>query len=108
MEAIWFKSGYCLGLTGELPIVVCLSLGRWNIPNRLQQSDVVESVHPFKGGQFHGFLGFPGSTAVNQFGLVQPIDCLGQGVVVTVATTAHRRFYPGLGEALGVKDGAVY
>lgn len=28
METIWFKSGQCCGLTGELPVVVCLGPGR--------------------------------------------------------------------------------
>lgn len=36
------------GVLGDLPKVVFLSLGRWNIPNRLQQSVVVEPGHPFK------------------------------------------------------------
>ena len=32
VEAIWFKSGRQRGgLTGELPVVVCLSLCRWDV-----------------------------------------------------------------------------
>lgn len=68
-----------VGFLGKLPIVVWLSFGRWNISNRLQQSVVVEPGRPFGGRQFHGILVFPRSTAVDQFDLVQPIDCLGQG-----------------------------
>lgn len=39
--------------------------------------------------RFHGFLGFPGGMSVNQFGLVEPIHGLSQGIFVAVATTAH-------------------
>ena len=34
----------------ELPVVVCLSFGRWNIAERLQ-SVVVEQIHPFRCGK---------------------------------------------------------
>ena len=44
------------GLRSVLPPVVCLSFGWWDIPDGLQQSEMVEPVHPFQGGQFHGFL----------------------------------------------------
>jgi hypothetical protein len=71
---------------GKLPIVVVLSLCRWNIPNRLKQSNVVEPVHPLQGGQFHGFLDFPGSPVFNQLGLVKPVDGFCQRVVLAVLT----------------------
>lgn len=44
---------------------------------------------------------------MDQFGFVQPVDRLGQGVVIAVATTANRGFYASLGEALGVQDGDI-
>ena len=44
---------------------------------------------------------------MDQFGLVQPIDFFGQGVVVAVTTTADRGFYTCLGETLGVQDGDI-
>jgi hypothetical protein len=44
---------------------------------------------------------------MNQFGLVQAVDRLGQRVVVAVAAAAHRRLDAGLGQALGVSDGHV-
>jgi hypothetical protein len=45
--------------------------------------------------------------SVDQFGLVQPIDRLGQSVVVAVATTAYRKLYPSLNEAFGVENVSV-
>lgn len=42
VEAGWFKlGGHRGGLTGELPIVGCLSFCRRNVPDRLQQFVVV-------------------------------------------------------------------
>lgn len=42
--------------------------------------------------------------AVDQFNLVQPVDRLCQRVVITVATTSHRRFNPCLGKSLGIAN----
>lgn len=44
---------------------------------------------------------------MDQLGFLQPVDSLGQGVVIAVATTAHRGFYASLGETLGVQDGDI-
>ncbi len=44
---------------------------------------VVEPGHPFQGRKLHGLTGFPRATLVDQFGLVQAIDGLSQGVVAT-------------------------
>ena len=67
-------------MTGELPVVVCLSLGRRDVPDGFEQAMVVEPRYPFERGELDCFLGFPGSPAVNQLGLVQAVDGLGQGV----------------------------
>lgn len=77
------------------------------MPNGLQQSEVIEPVHLFKGGQFQRLLCFPVSTAVDQFGFVQPVDRLGKGFVIAVTTAPHRELYASLGEALGVQDGEI-
>lgn len=39
---------------------------------------MVEPVHPFQGCQLQGFGVLPGRTSVNQFGLIQAVDCLCQ------------------------------
>jgi hypothetical protein len=41
---------------------------------------------------------------MDQFSFVEPVDRLGEGVVVTVADAADRRHEAGLGKALGVLD----
>ena len=65
---------------------------------------MVEPGHPFQRRQFHRFLGLPRCPAVDQLGLVQPVDRLGQRVVVAVALAAHRRLDAGLGQTLAVAD----
>lgn len=49
---------------------------------------VVEPRYPFERGELDCFLGFPGSSAVNQFGLVQAVDGLGQGVDAPMSSGA--------------------
>ena len=44
---------------------------------------------------------------MDDLGLVEAVDRLGQRVVVAVADTAHRRFDAGFGEALGVADADI-
>lgn len=44
---------------------------------------------------------------MNEFGLVEPIDGFGQGVVITVALAAHQRFNVRFGQPLGVADADV-
>ena len=51
-----------------------------------------------------GFEGAPRSTPMDDLGLVEAVDRLGQSIVVAVADAADRRLDPGLGEALGVLD----
>ena len=65
---------------------------------------VVEPRYPFERGELDCFLGFPWSPAVNQFGLVQAVDGLGQGVVAAVALAAHRRLDASFRQSLGVPD----
>ena len=92
------------GLIGELPVVVCLTFGRRKVADRFQQSMVVKPGYPFQRGELHILLGLPGSSTMNQLGFAEPIDSLCQGVDVTVAPAAHRRFDAGLGQALTVSN----
>jgi hypothetical protein len=76
---------------GVLPLVVGgLELGRWDVPDGLQEPAVVEPVDPLQGGVFDLVQALPGATPTDQFGLLQADDRLGQGVVVAVAAGAHR------------------
>ena len=44
---------------------------------------------------------------MDQLSLVQPVDRLGQGIVVAVALAADRRLDAGLGKPLGVSNADV-
>src|SRR3990167_3959137 len=68
---------------------------------------MVEPVHPFQRGHFNRFLGFPRPTAMDELSLVQPVDGLGQGVVVAVAPATYRRFDARLSQTFGVADGDI-
>lgn len=52
---------------------------------------MVEPVDPFERVVFDGAHGFPWSSPPDDFGLVEPIDGFGEGVVITVTDTADRR-----------------
>ena len=43
-------------------------------------------------------------TPVNDLGLVEPVDRLGEGAVIGIADAADRRLDAGLGQALGILD----
>src|SRR5688572_31219780 len=81
-------------------MIALFGLGRWDIPDGLEQAPVVEPVDPFESGVFNGFKGFPWSSPVDEFGLVETVDGFGQGVVVAVPDTADRRFDAGQAEPL--------
>jgi hypothetical protein len=73
-----------------------------DIPDRLEQAAVVEPVHPFEGRLFDGLEAAPRSASVDDLGLKQAVDRLGQRVVATVAQAADRRVDACFCEALGV------
>ena len=99
MEARWFKSGpHRGGLTGELPVVICLSFYKRDRAGGLQQSVAIEPSNPFKGCQLHRFLGLPRCATVSQ---------LGKGVVLAVSFAAHRGRNARLGQSLAVADADV-
>ena len=52
------------------------------------QSLMVKPRDPFQGCQFHRFKRLPGPSTMDDLGLVQTIDGLGQGVVVAIALAA--------------------
>ncbi len=72
------------GLYGELPIIPILSLGGWDVADRLKESLMIEPSHPFEGGEFQRFDRFPRCPAMDQLRLVKAVAGFGQGVVVAV------------------------
>lgn len=85
-------------------VIVCLSFRRRYIAERFEEAVMIKPGHPFERGQFDGLTRLPGSAAVDQFSLIEPIDRLGQGIIVAVAFATHRRFDAGFCQALAVLD----
>ncbi len=70
-------------------IVSRFSFRWWDVPDRPRQSLMIEPVHPAERSQLDG-LAVPPGLPVDDLGLVQPVDCLGQCIVVAVADAAGR------------------
>ena len=102
-EAVWFE----LRRHGEVVqhgVVALLGFGRGNVADGFEQAPVIEPVHPFESGVLDGLEGAPRPAPMDHLGLVEAVDCLGEGVVVGVADAADGRLDPGLGKPLGVFD----
>ena len=82
-------------------IILIFGFGRRDVADGLQQSAMVEPVDPFEGRVFHRFERSPGPTAMDDLGLVETVDRLGQSVVVAVGDAADRGLDPGLDQAVG-------
>ena len=65
---------------------------------------MIEPVDPFERGVFDSFKRSPWTTPMDDLGLVEAVDRLGQGVVIAVADAADRWFDPGFGEPFGVAN----
>src|ERR1035437_7740934 len=88
-------------------MVSLLELGRRDVATGAMKAALVPPVDPGGGSEFDLFGAAPGAPATDQLGLVQPVDGLGEGVVIAVALGADRVHDTCLGEAFGVSDGQV-
>ena len=77
-EAGWLESD-THGLLLKIAMVAGLELCRRHIARRRHQLVMVEPGHPFGRCEFDRSFARPMSPAMDQFGLVQPDDRLGQG-----------------------------
>ena len=72
-----------------------------------QQPTIVEPVDPAQCGELDGLEAPPRPAPVDDLGLVETVDRLGECVVVAVSDAADRRLDAGLGKALGVADADI-
>lgn len=89
-----------------MPIIRRFGLGRRHVADRGQQAAVVEPIHPGERGQLERRAVFPRLT-VNDLGLVQPVDRLGESIVIGVANVADRRLDTRRLEPFAVTDGYI-
>ena len=85
-------------------VIVLLGLGWRDVADGLQEQPVVEPVHPFQGRELDGFERPSRPAPMDDLGLVETVDGLGQSIVIAVAHATHRRLDTGVGQALGVFD----
>ena len=78
-------------------MVGSFGFGRRDVADGLEETSVVEPVDPFQRGELDGFEGAPWSASMDDLGLVEAVDRLGQGVVIAVADAAVADAY-GWGE----------
>lgn len=85
-------------------IVGCLELGRWDIPDRSEQSSIVIPIHPFERRVLDLVDISPGPSWPDAFRFEQADDALSHRVVIRVAGAADERFNASLTQTLGVSD----
>ena len=88
-------------------IVSRLEFGWGDPADRFEKPPMVEPVDPLEGGVLDLVDVPPGAAAPDDLRLVEPVDGLGESVVVGVADAADGSLDAGLREALGVSDRKV-
>jgi hypothetical protein len=90
-----------------LSVVGVLQFDRWDVAAVFVEAVVVEPVDPFGGGQLEFLDRAPGLAWFDQFGLVQAVDGLGQGIVIGASDGPDGGLDTGFGEAFGEPDRRV-
>jgi hypothetical protein len=88
-------------------VIGCFILGGWNVAEGTEQAVVVEPPDPLEGGELDILDPGPGAARIDELGLVEADDGLGQGVVVAVTSAADRRLDPGQSQTLRVTNRQV-
>jgi len=103
-NAGWLKCFAVQNLRLLLPVVILLSLIRWNTADWSEQTLVVKPDHPFQWGHLHRRLYLPWASMVNQSSLVKSIDSFCQRIVIGVTRGASRGFSADLSQSMGITD----
>ena len=69
-----------------IAMVEVLIFDWWQAADGAMQAPVVPPVRPLSCGEFEVIERAPRSMTVYELGFVEAVDCLGEGVVVAVAT----------------------
>src|SRR5690606_30456896 len=95
------------GLTLLACLVHRLELRRRDVSDRAEKPAVVEPVDPLERGELDILEVAPRPVRADQLRLVEPVDRLGESVVVRVADAADRGCDPRLRQPLGVANRQV-
>src|SRR5271168_2639960 len=74
------------------------------LPMGSSSQAIIEPVHPFQRRELDSLEGPPWPAAVDDLGLVETVDGLGESIVIAVPDAAYRRFDASFRQALGVFD----
>jgi hypothetical protein len=85
-------------------IVAFLGFGRRDVADGLQQPASIEPAHPFQRRELDTLERPPWPAAVDDVGLLETVDGLGESIVIAVPDAAYRRFDASVHQALGVFD----
>lgn len=88
-------------------VEVGLGFGGRDVPDGLLEAAVVEPADPFEGCVFDGLEVSPRTTTVDDLGVEEPVDRLGQRIVIAVADAANRGFDTRFGQAFGIAYGQI-
>ena len=79
-----FESGRNGGGLLQARVVGGFCYGRRDVADPLKQAAVVEPVDPFQRGVLNGFKGSPRPAPMDHLGFAEPVDRLGERVVVAL------------------------
>lgn len=82
-------------------------LRRRQVAQRFHQARAVVPGHPFQRGILDVLEPPPRAEMVDDLGLVEPVDGLGERVVIRITPTAHRGVDAGDEQAIRVADGEI-
>lgn len=88
-------------------MILGFNLGRGLVGQGFMHTGGVPPVHPVHGFEFDLGGGWPGGASINQLGLIQTIDCLGQGIVIGIASRANRSSQACLGKVFGIANADI-
>lgn len=91
----------------KLSVVCGFGLSERDVPDRLEQTTVVEPVDLFKCTDFDGLERAPRATTVNHLSRDKADHCLGERVVVEISDAADGGFDTGFSQTFGVADADI-
>ena len=103
---VLFRFLYGGQFSGPVLIIVCDEFLGGGVAEGFMETGIVPPVNPVHGGELDLGQGFPG-LRIDKLGLVPAVDCLDQGVIITIAHCSGRRLDSVISEFLTVFNARV-
>jgi hypothetical protein len=88
-------------------VIARFRLSGRHVADRFEEAAVVEPVDPFEGSELDRLKALPWAKAVDDLGLVEAVDGLREGVVITVSDAADGGIDAGPDQTLSIVNGNV-